>query len=144
MRDLEVTVSARDGCQVVHVVGALDVRTAEKLDTAVGRSRVPGSVLVLDLTGVEFMDSYGLRSLLLANADAGPWSAPLRIVPSQIVDRVIRLAAADRVLGLYPDCDRAIAGPLEHAIPAGRPVPGQTGTQPDGLREPGSSGRIGS
>jgi anti-sigma B factor antagonist len=119
MHDLDITVTTRDDCQLVQAVGGLDVRTAEKLDTALERSRVPGSALVLDLTGVEFMDSYGLRSLLLANAEAGPWCAPLRIVPSQRVEWAIKLAGAEHVLSIYPDRERAIAGPLEHAAVAG-------------------------
>jgi anti-anti-sigma factor len=122
MPDLEITVTAQGGCPVVRVAGELDLSTAETLDAAVQRARVPGSALVLDLTGVDFMDSHGLRSLLLANADAGPWSAPLRIVPSVIVDHTIRLAAADRVLSLYPDRDQALAGPPDRPVPAAGPA----------------------
>ena len=126
MPRLEITVTAQGDCQVVHVAGELDMRTASQLDAAVEQSRAPGTPLVLDLARVRFIDSYGLRSLLLANADAGPWGSPLRIVASRSVDRTIRLAEADRVLDVYPDEEHALAGPLFARVsatgPSGRTV----------------------
>ena len=112
MPRLEITVTAQGDCQVVHVAGELDMRTAPQLDAAVEQSRAPGTALVLDLLRVGFIDSYGLRSLLLANADAGAWGSPLRIVASRSVDRTIRLAEADRVLDVYLDEEHALAGPM--------------------------------
>lgn len=121
MHRLEISVTAQGGCQVVHVAGELDMRTAPQLDAAVEQNRAPGAPLVLDLARVGFIDSYGLRSLLLANADAGPWGSPLRIVASRWVDRTIRLAEANRVLELYPDEEHALAGPLVTRMPAAGP-----------------------
>lgn len=111
MSTLEISVTARGDCRVVRVVGDLDMRTAPKLDAALEHSREPGTPLVLDLARVWFLDSYGLRTLLLANADAGPWGAPLRIVASPSVARTIELAGADQVLDVYPDQEHALAGP---------------------------------
>ena len=121
MSRLEINVTAEGDCQVVHVAGELDMRTAPQLDAALEQGRAPGTPLVLDLARVGFIDSYGLRSLLLANADAGPWASPLRIVASRSVDRTIRLAEADRVLDIYPDEEHALAGPLVARIPTAGP-----------------------
>ena len=118
MPNLEITVTARADCAIVQVAGELDMRTAPQLDAALEQGRLPGTPLVLDLARVGFIDSYGLRSLLLANADAGLWGAPLRIVASPAVERTIRLAEADRVLGTYPDREQAIAGPAHTPAPA--------------------------
>jgi anti-anti-sigma factor len=119
MPRLEISVTARDGCRVVQVAGELDLRTAPQLDAALDAGRAPGTPLVLDLARVRFLDSYGLRSLLLANAEAAPWGSPLRIVASRPVDRTIRLAGAERVLEVYPDREQALAGPAVVRIPAG-------------------------
>jgi len=121
MPRLEISVTAQDGCHVLHVVGELDMRTAPQLDAALEEGRAPGTPLVLDLARVRFIDSYGLRSLLLANADAGPWGSPLRIVASRAVDRTIKLTEADRVLDVYPDEEHALAGPLVTGMPAAGP-----------------------
>jgi len=108
---LEITVISRDGCRIVRVVGDLDMRAAPRLKDALEQGRMPGTPLVVDLTRVQFLDSYGLRSLLLVNAEAGPWGAPLRIVASPAADRAIKLAGADEVLDVYRDEQHALAGP---------------------------------
>jgi len=130
MPRLEIRVTARDGCQVVHVAGELDMRTAPQLDAALEQSRAPGTPLVLDLAQVGFVDSYGLRSLLLANAGSGPWGAPLRIVASRSVKRTIKLAEADRVLDIYPDQEHALAGPSVTRTPAAGPTAGPSERRP--------------
>ena len=111
MNGLGITARSLADCTVVQVAGEVDMRTAPQLDTALRKARAPGIALVLDLTRVGFLDTYGLRSLLLANADAGLWGAPLRIVASRAVQQTIRLAGADQVLSVYSDQRHAMIGP---------------------------------
>jgi len=74
------------GAHVVRVHGELDIATAGDLESAVLRPREPGEQVVLDLAGLRFMDSTGLRVLLRARAEAkaGRWDLYLRNVPANV------------------------------------------------------------
>jgi len=74
------------GARVVRVQGELDIATAPDLERAVLRPRDPGDQVVLDLAGLRFMDSTGLRVLLRARteAKAGRWDLYLRNVPANV------------------------------------------------------------
>lgn len=62
------TINRGDGL-VVRVEGELDVATAPVLDEAMERAEATdAATIVIDLTGVSFIDSTGLRALLGAHA----------------------------------------------------------------------------
>lgn len=90
---------SRDDGVRVRVEGELDVATAPALEEALKRAEASdASGIVIDLTGVSFIDSTGLRTLLEAHArDAGgPEEARLprlRITPgSEQAQRLFELA----------------------------------------------------
>ena len=58
---VEVSRDDRDGVDVVRVRGEVDLVNAEAVQTAVEATRTP--VVVLDLTGVAYLDSSGLRAI---------------------------------------------------------------------------------
>jgi anti-sigma B factor antagonist len=74
------------GARVVRVHGELDIATAGDLERAVLRPREPGEQVVLDLAGLRFMDSTGLRVLMRARSEAkaGRWDLYLRNVPANV------------------------------------------------------------
>jgi len=74
-----------DEC-IVRLRGELDIESAPDLERVLLRSRPPGQRVVLDLGGLEFMDSTGLRVLLRARsaADEGRWQVFVRDVPPTI------------------------------------------------------------
>jgi anti-sigma B factor antagonist len=74
------------GERVIFVQGELDIATAGDLERAVLRPRQPGEQVVLDLGGLRFMDSTGLRVLLRARteAKAGRWDLYVRNVPANV------------------------------------------------------------
>lgn len=74
------------GERIVRLRGELDIHSAPELERALLRERSPGSRLILDLGGLSFMDSTGLRVLLRARtaADEGGWQIRMRNVPSTI------------------------------------------------------------
>jgi anti-sigma B factor antagonist len=74
------------GESVVRVQGELDIATAPDLERAVLRPRPPGEDVVLDLAGLRFIDSTGLRILLRARTEArtGRWNLYLRNVPDNV------------------------------------------------------------
>ncbi len=85
----------------VEVAGELDIASAPELEAElVGRLADPACrEIVLDLTQVTFIDSSGLRSLLLGEREATASGSRLQIIPGtgQVL-RVIELAdVADRL-----------------------------------------------
>jgi anti-anti-sigma factor len=72
--------------RVIRLRGELDIECAPDLERVLLRSRPAGQRVVLDLSGLEFMDSTGLRVLLRARAaaDEGRWQVFVRDVPPTI------------------------------------------------------------
>jgi anti-sigma B factor antagonist len=84
----------QDGAVIaVSAIGELDIATAGLLDEELRRvHELSPRLLVLDLRGLTFLDSTGIRTILAADARAQEDGAELKIVrgPEQ-VDRVFRL-----------------------------------------------------
>ena len=55
-----------DAATVIEVAGRLDTSTAPVLDKTIAEDVSEGSALVLDLKGLEYISSAGLRVLLSA------------------------------------------------------------------------------
>jgi anti-sigma B factor antagonist len=85
-------VSVRGPGELV-LVGELDAATAPGLAEAIARHRVVGAALILDLSGLAFIDSSGIRCLIQA------WrSSAQRFVlrnPTEPVRRVLDVALPD-------------------------------------------------
>jgi anti-sigma B factor antagonist len=81
------------GESVVRVHGELDIATAGDLERTLLRPRDPGERVVLDLGGLRFIDSTGLRVLVRARTEAksGRWQVYLRNVPAN-VERLFSIA----------------------------------------------------
>jgi anti-sigma B factor antagonist len=89
----------RDSVRVVPV-GELDIATVEKLRTEVDRLREAGFAnLILDLRGVRFLDSTGLRLVLELDAAAREGSQELQIIRgSAVVQRIFEVTqVSDRL-----------------------------------------------
>jgi anti-sigma B factor antagonist len=90
----DVSVTRRpDGIARVSVHGEIDVATVPALQLRLRDLRGPGSHVVLDLDGVAFMDSAGLRVIVDEHraAAAGGWRFSLS-GGSQDVRRLIDIA----------------------------------------------------
>jgi anti-sigma B factor antagonist len=96
------------GARVVRVHGELDIATAGQLERAVLRPREPGERVVLDLGGLRFMDSTGLRVLMRARSEAkaGRWDLYLRNVPSN-VQRLFSISGVHDAVPQEPPPDLA-------------------------------------
>ena len=71
---------AGGGEHTLRPTGELDIGTAPKLERALLENRAPGDSVVLDLAGLEFIDSTGLRVIVHAVSAAadGGWELRLR------------------------------------------------------------------
>ncbi len=96
--DLQVDVSD-DG--VIMVAGELDVETAPILEEALMETERPGSTLVVDLSGLQFVDSSGLDLLVRQHkrSSAGGGRLELRNVSAKVA-RVIQVARLAELFGI--------------------------------------------
>jgi anti-anti-sigma factor len=100
---LTTTVDNREEAAHVVLEGELDLATVGVAEEAMKRVDVDAGTLVLDLRGLKFLDSSGLRMILSAadNADGGRRVFVVR-GPAQ-VDRVFELTGAGERLNLVDD-----------------------------------------
>lgn len=103
----ELAVRARrtaDGV-VLSVTGTVDLATAEQFQAAFDHAlQQRHEVLVVDLTGVGFLSSVGLRLLLEAHEKAGT----MRVVPGETVHRAVEVAGLHQVLAIHPTVEDAL------------------------------------
>jgi anti-sigma B factor antagonist len=97
-----------EGEQIVRVEGELDIATAPDLERVLLSPRARGQRVVIDLAGLRFMDSTGLRVLLRAQAAAkdGRWEVYVRNVPPNIT-RLFTIAGVQDAL---PSAERFAPG----------------------------------
>ncbi len=93
--ELDIEVDETDAQQpVLQVRGSIDMQSRADLIRVAQRSLAAGSVttLVLDLTGVRFMDSTGIGALVELSRDAQEAQAGFRIRnPSSRVTHILEL-----------------------------------------------------
>jgi anti-sigma B factor antagonist len=109
----EIRVSVRPGGdRVIEAIGDVDMLTAPALDKAVTESLVARPpVLVLDLSGVTFLASTGLASLMKALEGCCAVNAELRLVcTGQLVLRPMELTGLVKLFDVYPNLQSALRG----------------------------------
>ena len=97
-----------DDAIVIYVSGDVDVAAVARLRDVLEPNMGPQQTIVLDLSGVEFMDSASLRYLVQArgNLTADGGSLKLRN-PSLAAHRLLTLAKAQSLLDDDADQDRS-------------------------------------
>ena len=103
--------SAGEPFTLVELSGEADVTNSDQLrdllDAEVAKE--PGH-LIIDLSGLRFMDSSGLHALLRANRGLDRQGGVLSLVaPQEAVARMLRLTAADRLIPVYATVEEATA-----------------------------------
>jgi len=102
MTALQITTTSKDGTTRIELAGELDIATGPDLEQALATQLAQAVTdIVLDLRGVTFIDSSGLRAVLVASRSAVDASRRLIVVPGDgQVLRVIRLAQVEDRLDL--------------------------------------------
>ena len=96
---------------VVSPVGELDLSNGDALQEAIADSRAKGAkALVLDLTGLTFMDSSGLRILLDAWNEAQLSDRRLTLVVPKdgLVRRVLAISGCEGILPIVDQLADAV------------------------------------
>lgn len=101
---LEIEASTSDGTALVRFAGEFDLTGADRAEQALAEVEV--NEVVLDLRGLTFIDSTGLRIVLSADARVRDRGGRMLIVRGpEPVDRVFRLALLDERLQLLDSLD---------------------------------------
>jgi anti-sigma B factor antagonist len=110
--DIGIETSQRDGATVVTVTGEVDLMTAPKLAAALEDARAAGArLVVVDLSGVDFLDSSGLGVLVTAHRDLTDGQGTLHLVrPRPSIDKVLTLTRLTEVIDTFDSLDAALAG----------------------------------
>jgi anti-anti-sigma factor len=100
-------------CRLVRVQGRIDHSNAERFGQSLGAEarEVPkGGGLVVDLGGLEFITSAGLRALLLAQRTVSAQGARLVVSGVRgVVREVFRIARFDTLLSVADSTEQAMA-----------------------------------
>jgi stage II sporulation protein AA (anti-sigma F factor antagonist) len=110
LADLELS---RQGSVVIgRLVGEVDMSNADELRLALGAAIPTDAVaLVLDLTGVDYLDSAGVRMMYQLSEDVQARRQRLQpVIPSQsMVADVLRLSGVAEYIGAVETVDEALA-----------------------------------
>lgn len=84
---------------VIHVTGDVDIAAVERLRDVLEPNMGPEQTILLDLSGVEFMDSSSLRYLVQAHGDLTADGGSLNLRnPSTAARRLLTLVKAESLL----------------------------------------------
>jgi anti-sigma B factor antagonist len=100
--ELAISHYVSDGALIIEVAGEIDLHTATELQRSVDRLSPFPHPVTLDLSGVGFIDSTGIRALLAINTRATETTGQaLRIAnPTDGTRRLLELTGIDKILKL--------------------------------------------
>lgn len=101
---LEITVSEMKRVHLFEVSGRVDSMSANELGEALNGIIDEGhSALVIDMAGIEYMSSAGLREIVAALKRVHKTGGDIRLAnPSDRVTEVLELAGLDTIFKIYP------------------------------------------
>jgi anti-anti-sigma factor len=108
--DLSIDVSARETSTVVTLAGDIDMQTAAALRERLAELDASAGTVIVDLAGVEFLDSSGVGALVGAASALSATGGSLRLAcPPPQVQKVFRISRLAEVIPIYDDVEVAAA-----------------------------------
>jgi anti-anti-sigma factor len=100
---LTASVTAHDSYIVLELVGEADVTSIATLESLLqGQTRKGPGLLIIDMSGLRFMDSSVLQVILRAHRALAENDGALALVnPHHIVARILRMTEADQIVPVY-------------------------------------------
>jgi anti-anti-sigma factor len=108
--EFSIAESDREGRALLTLRGELDLATAPELEQLVNERLDAGQDVVVDLRGLEFMDSSGIRVLVAAHARAARNDTRLFVVrpaDATAVAKIIDVSGLDGELRIVDDPAKA-------------------------------------
>jgi anti-anti-sigma factor len=104
--EFSIAASDRDGRAHLSLRGELDLATAPELEQLVNERLDEGQEVVVDLRGLEFMDSSGIRVLVAAHARAARNDTRFFVVrpaAASAVAKIVEVSGLDGELNIVDD-----------------------------------------
>jgi anti-anti-sigma factor len=115
---------------VIEAYGEIDIASAGELRAMMDASSDPGAdQLIVDLSGIRFMDSSGLNALIGTARRLGPGSFGV-VVSRPSIRRIFSVTGIDTLIPVFDSVAAAVNGlALERAaedglVPGNEPIPG--------------------
>ena len=111
MTDLSIHTDITQDIPIMQVIGRIDSDSAPYLDEALEKLVQDHNKIVLNLQGVEYMSSAGLRAIVKAYQAAKKTGGDVHLacVPEQ-VEGVLLTVGMNQMLKSYPNNQEAMAG----------------------------------
>lgn len=108
---MDILSQQMDGALVVVISGSVDALTAPEVTAFLGRQVAAGQPqLVLDLSGVDFMSSAGLRAILGALKESRQGGGDLRLAGAQPgVEKILKMSGFTNILKAFPSVEEAVS-----------------------------------
>ena len=108
---MKTEIKHEDNISIVAVNGEVDALTTPELARAIVDQIADGNVyLVVDLTGVEFMSSAGLRTLLAAVKESRSQGGDLRIASiNPGIDKLLKMSGFHNIAKVFTSNADAVA-----------------------------------
>jgi anti-sigma B factor antagonist len=108
--DFEVSVDERaEGYSIVAVMGEVDLHTVPKVQYAIERAADGVGTVIVDMTGVEFMDSTALSTFMRTRDSLNERGVELRLTsPSKAVERIFTVTGFGEYFEVFPSREAAI------------------------------------
>ncbi len=107
---MDIITETQNGATVIKLSGSLDAVTTPDFDTE-WKSRLDGGAtkIVVDLAGVDYISSAGLRGVLMLAKTAKGKNASVAFCGMQsMVADMFKLSGFSSILALYPDVAAAL------------------------------------
>ena len=106
---ITTSVEHRDDITLLTVGEVVDLATAPVLEEAIDGLLATGpQALIVDLSGVTFLASVGLRLLVSTHDKVGESGQFAVVASGPITSRPIQLTKLDEVFAMYPTLDEAL------------------------------------
>lgn len=108
---METDIKQENDITTISVKGSVDALTAAELTKTISKQIEEDNVnLIIDLTGLDFMSSAGLRSLLGAVKESRSHGGDLRIVSTNTgIDKVLKMSGFHNIAKVFTSQADAVA-----------------------------------
>lgn len=111
MADLAITTRTVDGMPILDLTGEVDSYNAPKLrEKMVSLIDAGSATLVINMAGVDYIDSTGLGTLVAGLKRASEKNGAIRIIcPNEQIYKVFSITGLVKVFAIFDSEDKAVA-----------------------------------
>ena len=107
-KTLTIGIDDADGATIVALSGELDLGTIPRMEGPLLEQLQRGTAVLVDLSGLSFIDSSGIGALIQANRSADGTPVSFLIEADSQVDRVFKVAGIGDAMPVFTDRGEAL------------------------------------